>query len=49
MRGSRLKEVAAQRLGDKKIRTVSGDIDLRKIGETDVHEHLLMRLPLLAR
>ena len=47
MRGSRLKEVAAQRLGDKKVRTVMGDIDPRELGKTDVHEHLLMRSPLL--
>ena len=36
-----------QRLGDKKVRTVLGDIDLRELGKTDVHEHLLMRSPLL--
>jgi predicted metal-dependent phosphotriesterase family hydrolase len=39
--------VAAQRSGDKKVRTVLGDIDSRKLGTTDVHEHLLMRSPLL--
>jgi 5-phospho-D-xylono-1,4-lactonase len=44
---SRVKEVAAQRSGDKKVRTVLGDIDPRKLGKTDVHEHLLMRSPLL--
>ena len=47
MRGSRLEEVAAQRSGEKKIRTVLGDIDPRELGKTDVHEHLLMRSPLL--
>src|ERR687895_1246630 len=30
-----------------KIRTVLGDIDPRELGKTDVHEHLLMRSPLL--
>jgi phosphotriesterase-related protein len=39
--------VAAQRSGDKKVRTVLGDIDPRELGKTDVHEHLLMRSPLL--
>ncbi|MDQ5810814.1 MAG: aryldialkylphosphatase [Actinomycetota bacterium] len=39
--------MAAQRLGDKKVRTVMGDIDPRELGKTDVHEHLLMRSPLL--
>jgi predicted metal-dependent phosphotriesterase family hydrolase len=43
---SRLKEVAAQRLGNK-VRTVLGDINPRELGKTDVHEHLLMRSPLL--
>jgi 5-phospho-D-xylono-1,4-lactonase len=47
VRGSRLEEVAAQRSGEKKIRTVLGDIDPRELGKTDVHEHLLMRSPLL--
>jgi 5-phospho-D-xylono-1,4-lactonase len=36
-----------QRLGDKKVRTVLGDIDPRDLGKTDVHEHLLMHSPLL--
>jgi predicted metal-dependent phosphotriesterase family hydrolase len=39
--------VAAQRSGDKKVRTVLGDIDPQELGRTDVHEHLLMRSPLL--
>ena len=39
--------MAAQRSGDKKVRTVLGDIDPRELGKTDVHEHLLMRSPLL--
>ena len=39
--------MAAQRSGDKKVRTALGDIDPRKLGKTDVHEHLLMRSPLL--
>jgi 5-phospho-D-xylono-1,4-lactonase len=39
--------VAAQRSGDKKVRTVLGDIDSRELGKTDVHEHLLMRSSLL--
>jgi 5-phospho-D-xylono-1,4-lactonase len=47
VRGSRLEEVAAQRSGEKKVRTVLGDIDPRELGKTDVHEHLLMRSPLL--
>jgi predicted metal-dependent phosphotriesterase family hydrolase len=36
-----------QRLGDKKVRTVLGDIDPRELGKTDVHEHLLMHSPLM--
>ena len=47
MKGSCLEEVAAQRSGEKKIRTVLGDMDPRELGKTDVHEHLLMRSPLL--
>ena len=39
--------MAAQRLGDKKVRIVLGDIDPWELGKTDVHEHLLMRSPLL--
>lgn len=41
------KEVAAPRSDDKKVRTVLGDIDPQELGSTDVHEHLLMRSPLL--
>jgi predicted metal-dependent phosphotriesterase family hydrolase len=47
VRGSRLEEVAAQRSVEKKVRTVLGDIVPRELGKTDVHEHLLMRSPLL--